>query len=34
MEDPEYFKGMVAYNRDVEKLFKPIWEKTYMKGES
>jgi MoaA/NifB/PqqE/SkfB family radical SAM enzyme len=34
MEDPEYYKGMVAYNRDVAKLFEPIWEKKYMKGES
>jgi MoaA/NifB/PqqE/SkfB family radical SAM enzyme len=34
MEDPEYFKGMVAYNREVDKLFKPIWEEKYMKGES
>ncbi len=33
MEDEDYYKGMVAYNRDVAKLFEPIWEKRYMKGE-
>jgi MoaA/NifB/PqqE/SkfB family radical SAM enzyme len=31
MEDPDYYKGMVAYNRDVAKLFEPIWENEYMK---
>lgn len=34
MEDPEYYRGMLTYNRDVAKLFEPIWEKKYMKGES
>ena len=34
MEDPDYYNGMVAYNRDVAKIFEPIWEKKYMKGEN
>ncbi len=31
MEDPEYYKGMVAYNREISKIFNPIWKDKYMK---
>ena len=34
LDDPEYYKGMVAYNRDVAKIFGPIWEKKYIRGEN
>jgi len=32
MQDPEYYQGMVAYNRAVAKLFEPIWKSRYMEG--
>jgi MoaA/NifB/PqqE/SkfB family radical SAM enzyme len=31
MEDPDYLKGMVAYNKEVTRLLDPIWERRYMK---
>lgn len=30
IEDPEYRKGMIAYNKDVAELLDPIWEKEYL----